>query len=424
VKKGLPALCLGLTACLFHPLMEAQAKPEFENQYLKLRLSPGWRVGASGDQVLNLVRGRYILSINPIFTHASGIVGGRFSEYASGKQSIQAVMANVDQPAGGFECAQMPVDAIVVSEALSLANLYTDSSKVGNGCVFPSSGRSVWFGSVFSGPGSESDYAITLTYSSSAVNDFPLKGSMELRNVFAEVGEMLRSLQLKPPIFISRVDPQSTSPGTSITIYGSGFHLLNQDAEVRFKEYPNNPMPKPIIAADGKSLTFQVPTSINTISCPAGRIDVNEWCVIAPPNHVDVDDCPSKPDGSANFCGRPLPPGTYQLCLSLGDVNSDFVPLTVSPPKNGAISITLLYPNSLVSPGDVITIRGNGFATNGNTVKIGSAVVTDLSSPDGTTITFPAPAPAGASFIRGIKIYKATVSNAVGESNSISFWFR
>lgn len=424
MKKWLPAACLGLTAWLLITPLEAKAKPEFENQYLKIRLSPGWTVAASGDRVISLVRGKYILSIDPIFTHASGVEGGRFSEFASGKQSIDAVMGNVDQPAGGFECAETPADAIVVSESLSMANLYTDSAKVGNGCAFPPSGHSVWFGSVFSGPGSESDYAITLTYSSSEVNDFPPKNGMELKHVFAEVSEMLRTLQLKPPISISRVDPQSSSPGTSITIYGSGFHLLNQNAEVRFKEYPNNPMPEPIIAADGKSLTFQIPTSIDTISCPAGRIDVNEWCVTAPANHVDVDDCPSKPDGSANFCGKPLPPSTYQLWVTSGGVNSDFVPLIVTPPKNSAVSIMLLYPSSLVSEGDVITIRGSGFAANGNTVKIGSAVVTDLSSPDGKTITFQAPAPAGVSFIRGLKIYTATVTNAVGQSNSISFWYR
>jgi hypothetical protein len=44
-----------------------------------------------------------------------------------------------------------------------------------------------------------------------------------------------------------------------------------------------------------------------------------------------------------------------------------------------------------VSAGDVITIGSSGFAANGNTVKIGSAVVTDLSSSDGKTITFQAP---------------------------------
>jgi hypothetical protein len=424
VKKGLPALCLGLTVWLSIPLIEAKAKPEFENQYLKIRLSPGWTVAASGDQVLNLVREKYILSIDPTFTHASGIIGGRFSEFASGRQSIEAVMANVDQPAGGFECAEMPADAIVVSESLSLANLYTDSSKVGNGCVFPSSGRPVWFGSVFSGPGSESDYAITLTYSSNKVNALPSKDSPELRRVFGEVREMLETLQLKPPIMVSKIDPESSSPGARVTLYGRGFNLFNHGAEVRFKQFPNDPMSTPVIAADGSSLTFEVPNSIDTISCPPGRMDVNEWCVPTPSNHIDVADCPSKPDGSTNFCGKPMPPGTYQLWVTSGEVNSDFVSLTVTPREYTAVSIVLLYPNSLVSEGDVVAIRGSGFSATGNTVKIGSAVVSGVSSPDGKTIMFHAPAPAGITFIHGIKIYGATVINTKGQSNSISFGYR
>jgi len=51
-------------------------------------------------------------------------------------------------------------------------------------------------------------------------------------------------------------------------------------------------------------------------------------------------------------------------------------------------------------------------------------VVNEISSPDGKTITFQAPVPSGDSFIRGIQIYKASVSNANGESNSINFWYR
>ncbi len=57
-------------------------------------------------------------------------------------------------------------------------------------------------------------------------------------------------------------------------------------------------------------------------------------------------------------------------------------------------------------------------------MKIGSAVVNDISSADGRTITFQAPAFSGDSFIRGIRIYKASVSNANGESNWITFDYR
>lgn len=424
MKRWRFALALGLMAWLLSPPIQATTKPEFENRYLRIRISPEWTVAATEDQVLNLVRGKYVLSIDPIFTHASGIIGGRFAEYASEKQSIRTVMANVDQPAGGFECSEMPADAIVVSENLLLRNLYTDSSKVGNGCVFPSSSRPVWFGSVFSGPGSESDYSITLTYSSNEVDCFPSKHSAELRRVFAEVKEMLKTLQLKPPIVISGIDPESSSPGATVTIHGSGFHLFNRSIEVRFKEFPNNPMLPSMIASDGNSLTFEVPTSLNTISCPPGRIDVNEWCVPTPPNHIDVNDCPPKPNGSANFCGIPLPAGRYQLWVTTGEVGTSFVSLTITSQEGTKVSITLLYPNSLVSAGDVITVHGRGFTVTDNTVKIGSAVVTGLSSPDGKTTSFRAPDPEGTSFIRGIKIFNATVTNANGQSNSISFGYR
>jgi len=59
-------------------------------------------------------------------------------------------------------------------------------------------------------------------------------------------------------------------------------------------------------------------------------------------------------------------------------------------------------------------------------MKIGTAVINHIPSPDRKTITFqaPVPVPAGTSFIRGIRIYKASVSNANGESNSISFDYR
>jgi hypothetical protein len=184
--------------------------------------------------------------------------------------------------------------------------MWINQRAVLNGCIFPSRTQPVWFGSFFSGEGIASDYAITLSYLTNEVNDLPKKGSLQLKHVFSEVIEMLKTLQLKPPISILKIDPQSTSPGASVTIYGTGFHVLDQSATVRFSEFPNNPMPAPIVAADGQSLMFKVPTSLNTISCQAGHIDVNGWCVPIPANHVDVDDCPSRGDGLDNFCGKPL----------------------------------------------------------------------------------------------------------------------
>jgi hypothetical protein len=391
----------------------------FESQYLTITISPKWKVGTSSDQTLNLRRGKYLLTIDPIFGHASGIIGGRFGEIVGGMPSIGAVMRNVDQPAGGWECAQWPPEEMTITESVSLANLYTDSSKTGMGCSFPSNGRPVWFGSYFSGESRYSEFSITLAYDSANVNSLPMKGSSDLTHIFGEAVAMLKTLTLKPPITVSSIDPQSAPPGATVTIYGSGF----SGTAVRFSDLWGEPMADPIVAADGTSLTFLVPTSINIVSCYgiAGR----DFCPTQLVNQVNlVENCPRKSNGSANFCGMAIPPATYQLSVSAAEVSSDPVSLTVTAPETNAVSISLVYPNYLVSARDIITVRGSGFTSIGNIVQIGSAVANNVSSLDGKTITFQAPVPAGRSFIRGIRIYKMFVSNANGESNAISFDYR
>ena len=96
--------------------------------------------------------------------------------------------------------------------------------------------------------------------------------------------------------------------------------------------------------------------------------------------------------------------------------------MTTAKPR--AVLISLMYPISFVSAGDTITVRGKGFTMIGNSVRIGSAVVDNISSPDGKTITFRAPEPVGSGIIHGMQIFEASVSNANGESNSISFAYR
>ena len=120
-----------------------------------------------------------------------------------------------------------------------------------------------------------------------------------------------------------------------------------------------------------------------------------------------------------------MPAATYQISVTLGGgITSNPVPLTVTTPTPNPVSISLLYPNYLVSQGDRITVRGSGFTLTDNTVQIGSAKVANLSSPDGKTLTFRAPAADGSTFIGGIRIYKAWVFNDTGRSNSISFDYR
>lgn len=391
----------------------------FSNQFLTIAISPEW-AARPVNQTLDIIHGKYILSINPIFTHASGIIGGRFSEIVGGMPSVNAVMRNVEQPASGGECSQ--TDRLSVTSTISLANLYTDKSKTGNSCIFPLDPQPAWFGSLFSDRRSESEYSITLSYDTTDVNKLPKRDSQELGRIFRDVASMLKTLNLKPPVVITKVDPEAAPPGVTVTIYGRGFRIPSYHASLIFTEFPNNPTPEPTIAPDGNSMTFLAPSSINTISCQPGYIDVNENCVPTPADHVDINDCP----GSANFCGVPIAPGSYHIMVNLDGVgvSSNSVSFTVAPSTPTPVSILLLYPNQLVSPGDMITVRGSGITPTGNTVEIGSAVVSNLSSADGKTITFRAPVPAGESFIRGIRIYRVSVSNANGKSNSISFDYR
>src|SRR5437899_7195866 len=91
----------------------------FSNQFLTIAISPEW-AARPVNQTLDIIHGKYILSINPIFTHASGIIGGRFSEIVAGMPSVNAVMRNVEQPASGGECSR--TDRLTVTSTISLAN--------------------------------------------------------------------------------------------------------------------------------------------------------------------------------------------------------------------------------------------------------------------------------------------------------------
>lgn len=391
----------------------------FSSELLTITILPDW-TARPAEPTLDILHGKYILSINPIFRHASGVTGGRFPEIAARMASVDAVMHNVDQPAGGWECSQG--DRTIVTSTISGSNFYTDKSKTGNGCNFPLDSQPAWFGSFFGDRSVETEHTITLSYDTSDVNKLPKRDSQELRGVFRDVLAMLKTLSLKPPVVITRVDPGAAPTGAMVTIYGRGFNIPNYHAILIFKELPDNSMPEPIIAPDGNSLTFLVPRSLNTTSCQPGSIEVEGFCVPTPEDHVDVNDCPR----SVDFCGVPIAPGSYHIMINLEGtgVISNSMAFTVAPGARTPVSILLLYPNDRVSPSDVITVRGSGFAPTGNIVEIGAAVLENLSSVDGKTIRFQAPVPAGESFIRGVRIYWASVSNADGRSNLISLEYK
>lgn len=414
---------------MFAPLLSArvlaaQSPPvnstRVDNQYLTMTILAGWSARPSADQKLTLVKSKYVLTIDPVFTHASGIEGGRFSEIVQGMPSVEVVMRNVDGPASGAECGQF--EPLKVTKEITLDGLYTDSSKTENGCVFPSAGPPAWFGSFDAGDGPESEYTITLSYTTADVNSLPRKDSSQLAQVFAEVASMLKTLQFRPPIVISKISPPSAPPGETVRIYGSGFTLSNAKATAMFTGVGEDL--NPTVADDGKSLTFEVPTSILTTSCQEGRISIGGFCLAIPAGHIDVNDCPRKSDGSSNFCGIPIPPDTYQILISAGGVSAAPVPFTVIAPPPRPVSISLLYPNAFVSEGNLITLRGSGFLASENTVRIGDVLVNNLPSPDGKTVTFRAPERTRTSLLHSLQTFGLSVVNANGESNSISFAYR
>ncbi|MFZ0773040.1 MAG: hypothetical protein WCA49_22500 [Candidatus Sulfotelmatobacter sp.] len=401
------------------------ASSRFDNQYLSMTILRGWTLGASAGPTLDVVQGKYLLTINPVFTHASGVEGGRFSEIAVGMRSLDAVMGNVDQPASGAECALYPSKPLRVTKSIALGNLYTDSSKTGNGCMFPSSGKSVWFGSFGVAEAPQSESTIKLSYQTDDVNSLPDKGSAELTQVFAEVVDMLKTLHFKRLTTISRIFPRAAPPGATVTVYGSGFRVEGQAAGIAFSELTVNYMPDPVIAPDGRSLTFQVPTSVETVSCQAGRILIGGFCLPIPPNHINVNDCPLDSAGGSNFCGIPTPPGKSQITLGGGaGMSGDSVPFTVTAPRPRKVEISLMYPVYLVGESYTITVHGSGFTADSNSVRVGTLILSKLPSPDGKTITFRAPEPPADSLIPGGRVYGVSVVNANGASNSISLEYR
>src|SRR5579872_5684453 len=88
-------------------------------------------------------------------------------------------------------------------------------------------------GPSFCGEGTESEYAITLGYETDNVNELPAKD-----RIFIDVVKMLKTLNLKPPILISRISPDSAPVGTTVTVYGSGFNVPGFTSALVFTDFP------------------------------------------------------------------------------------------------------------------------------------------------------------------------------------------
>ena len=177
---------------------------------------------------------------------------------------------------------------------------------------------------------------------------------------------------------ITSLSTYSAQPGSSVTIYGSGFSLSNNTvfidgANVSATYNGNN------------ALTFIVPS---------------------------------------------IQSGTYQLHVSSGFVTSNSMTFTVNSygypnptPGTGQVYISSINPTS-GAVGSSVTVYGYGFSTDGNSVRFGNGLVTNLRSFDGNSLTFTVPAHLTGYGTQSLYIgsYPVSVINKYGQqSNSVNF---
>ncbi|PIR83905.1 hypothetical protein COU18_00615 [Candidatus Kaiserbacteria bacterium CG10_big_fil_rev_8_21_14_0_10_51_14] len=182
-------------------------------------------------------------------------------------------------------------------------------------------------------------------------------------------------------------------PGTSVTVYGSGFDYSNNTVYFGSIALPNIP------SSNGTSLTFTVP-----VYATAGTVGV----------YV------TNYRGTSNMQNFGVL-ATYSSCSGVGGY-----PYTYGyncPSHSGPISLTYLNPNS-GAVGSVVTVIGTGFSSTGNTVNFGNGFITGINSFDGRTLTFTVPSQlsGGSSAFVTSGVYNVSVRNFSNQiSNALPF---
>ncbi len=207
----------------------------FETDYFKVTIPEGWTAKAANRKVytgncnnvlncrptytnepdrasVNITKGNFILFINSRAGQASGVMGGRFSEIASGAPSVDAIVT--EQPSQ--ECGESEkTPAIVNNENNFRVDLYDSSVNNANAvwCKSPTNGKTVWYFSYITG--SEGGYfnyfnvpeyspgtgwAVTMAYNGKTVNSFPEKGNGVLIQALSDMTDMLKTLTIKFPV--------------------------------------------------------------------------------------------------------------------------------------------------------------------------------------------------------------------------------
>ncbi len=200
-------------------------------------------------------------------------------------------------------------------------------------------------------------------------------------------------------VSLSSLSVVSGLPGASVTIYGSGFDYSNNT--VYFGQVPVTNIP----SYNGTSITFTVPSyaTAGTVGVyvvnSRGTSGTLSFGVLA--SYGCLGQYSSYVYGSYGGSG-------YGYC----------------PPTSQYPTITYVNPTS-GSVGTSVTVYGTGFSYSGNTVRFGSATIANISSYNGTSLTFTVPTYLSGTYGSSVVTpgtYSISVSNSSGyTSNAVSF---
>jgi hypothetical protein len=161
-------------------------------------------------------------------------------------------------------------------------------------------------------------------------------------------------------ISISSLSSYNTQVGSSVTVYGTGFDAFGNTVRIGGTTLT--------AAANGNSLTFTVPfmqTGTYGLTVSNSR-------------------------GTSNALSLSIAGNTYNYNQYCNTNQYQFWIPNCNLYTYSSVSLSHLTPN-WTSVGTTVTVTGSGFSTYGNTVYFGTHPLTNISSPNGTSLTFTVP---------------------------------
>ena len=201
-------------------------------------------------------------------------------------------------------------------------------------------------------------------------------------------------------VVLTSLSVSSGQPGTSVTIFGSGFDYSNNTVYVGMAPLTNIP------SYNGTSITFTVP-SYST----AGTVALYVTNSHGTSNTLSFSI--TNTYGCSGQTGGGYVYGTYSGAYGYN----------YCPPNSNTPYVTYMSSNS-AAVGATVTIYGTGFSSQDNMVRFGSGTIPNIPSYNGTSLTFVVP-----SYLSGYGsqtvtpgTYNVSVSNSAGyTSNAVSF---